>query len=219
MDWLLPIAGAAGLFAVRDSLGLAEFRNRGLRLAHATALLAAGAVLGVVAERLSESDARALVEAPSTWGPALAMHGLLWVAFEQARRSGWNRSWAGWLFLLPPPLLLYAVGGAIWQALRWSNLPGALTGISIMAAYCGVVLACAFAVGRRASRDTRRGFVLEFSAVSNVSGLILALLPHAEQGEQVLMEQVDWVESLGVLGVVASMIGISFFVARNRTLY
>ncbi len=219
MEWLLPILAGSALFAARDSFGLAAIRDRGLRLGYATSLLAAGATLGVVAEQLSQADARALVKEPSAWGTALAVHGLLWVAFERARRSSRHLPWAGWLFAVPPPLLLYAVGAAIWQALRWTNLPGPVAGLSLISVYGAVVLVGATAVRRWARSDGTLGVPLDFAAVSNASALLLVLLPHEGQGGRVLAGQADWGQSLAVLGIVVSMVGISFAVARHRRSY
>ena len=219
MEWLLPILAGSALFVARDSLGLAAIRGRGLRLGYATSLLAAGATLGMVAEQLSQADARALVREPYAWGTALAVHGLLWIAFERARRSSRHLPWTGWLFAVPPPLLLYAVGAAIWQALRWTNLPGPLAGIALMSLYGAVVLVGAMAVRRRTRRDAGLGVPLEFAAVSNASAVLLVLLPHEAQGGRVLAGRVNWGQSLIVLGIVVAMVGISFVVARQRRSY
>ena len=219
MDWLVPIFFGLGLFATRDSLGLAAFRNRGLRLAYATSLLAAGAILGILTERLSQAEARALVDQPSTWATAMAVHGLLWILFERARRSNRAQSQSAWLFAIPSPLLLYAAGAATWQALRWFNLPGFLAGVSVMFAYGGIVLAAAFAARRWARPEAGVGAALGFAAVSNISALLLALLPHEAQTPRILTRNVDWVESLSVLGIVALMVGLSFWVARHRRSY
>ncbi len=219
MDWLLLILFALGLFAARDSLGLAAFRNRGLRLAYATSLLAAGALLGLLAERLSQAEARALFDEPSAWATAIAVHGLLWILFERARRSSRPLSRSAWLFAIPSPLLLYAAGAATWQALRWSNLPGFLAGISVMFVYGGVVLAAAIAARRWARLDAGADTALGFAAVSNLGALLLALLPHEAQTPRILTRHVDWVESLSVLGIVALMVGLSFLVARRTRSY
>lgn len=219
MDWLLLIFLALGLFAARDSLGLAAFRNRGLRLAYATSLLAAGAILGLLAERLSQAEARALVNEPSAWATAIGVHGLLWILFERARRSSRPRSRSAWLFAIPSPLLLYAAGAATWQALRWSNLPGFLAGVSVMFVYGGVVLAAAVAARRWARLDAGANTALGFAAVSNMSALLLVLLPYGGQTPRILTQHVDWVESLSVLGIVALMVGLSFLVARRRRSY
>ena len=219
MDWLLPIVLGLGLFAARDSLGLAAFRNRGLLMVYATSLLAAGAILGLVAERLSQPEARALIDEPAAWATAIAVHGLLWILFERARRSSPPISWAAWLFAIPSPLLLYAAGAATWQALRWSNLPGYLAGVSVMVVYGGVVLAAAFAGRRRGRLEAGVGAALGFAALSNMSALLLVLLPHEGHTQRILAQQIDWVESLSVLGIVAVMVGISFWVARHRRSY
>ena len=219
MDWLLPIFFGLGLFAARDSLGLAAFRNRGLRLAYVAALLAAGAMLGLLAERLSQAEARALVDEPSAWATAIAVHGLLWILFERARRSSRPLSRSAWLFAIPSPLLLYAAGAATWQVLRWSNLPGFLAGVSVMSAYGGIVLAAAFAARRWAWLDAGVGGALGFAAVSNLGALLLVLLPHEAQTPRILAQQIDWVESLAVLGIVALMVGLSFMVARRTRSY
>lgn len=219
MDWLLLILLALGLFAARDSLGLAAFRNRGLRLAYGTSLLAAGSILGLLAERLSQAEARALVDEPSAWASAIAVHGLLWILFERARRSSRPLSRSAWLFAIPSPLLLYAAGAATWQALRWSNLPGFLAGVSVMSVYGGVVLAAAIAARRWARLDAGADAALGFAAVSNLGALLLALLPHEAQTPRILTRHVDWVESLSVLGIVALMVGLSFLVARRTRSY
>ena len=219
MDWLLLIFLALGLFAARDSLGLAAFRNRGLRLAYATSLLASGAILGLLAERLSQAEARALVNEPSAWAVAIGVHGLLWVLFERARRSSRPQSRSAWLFAIPSPLLLYAAGAATWQALRWSNLPGAVAGVAVMSVCGGVVLAAALAARRRARPDAGAGAALGFAAVSNMSALLLVLLPHQAQTPRILAQHIDWVESLSVLGIVALMVGLSFLVARRTRSY
>ncbi|MDE0262860.1 MAG: hypothetical protein OXJ37_10710, partial [Bryobacterales bacterium] len=188
-------------------------------LVYATSLLAAGAILGLVAERLSQAEARALVDEPAAWATAIAVHGLLWILFERARRSSPPLPWSAWLFAIPSPLLLYAAGTATWQALRWSNLPGHLAGASVMSVYGGVVLAAAFLIRSRGRRDADVGAALGFAAVSNMSALLLALLPHEAQTQRILAQQIDWVESLSVLGIVALMVGISFWVARHRRSY
>lgn len=219
MDWLLLILFALGLFAAKDTLGLAAFPNRGLRLAYVTSLLAAGAILGLLTERLSQAEARALVDAPSAWATAIAVHGLLWILFERSRRSSRPVSRSAWLFAIPSPLLLYAAGAATWQALRWSNLPGFLAGISVMCVYGGVVFAAAIAARRWARLDAGADAALGFGAVSNLGALLLALLPHEAQTPRILTRHVDWVESLSVLGIVALMVGLSFLVARRARSY
>ncbi len=213
---MLPIFFGLVLFALRDTLGLAAFGNRGLRLAYGASLLAAGAILGTVAEQLSAADAQTLLNEPVAWAGAIAAHGLLWVLFERARRSDRYLSWPAWLFAIPAPLLLYVAGAATWQALRLSNLPGVVAGALIMAAYGATVLVAAFAVRRWAKRDAGPGAALRFAAVSNLSALLLVLLPHAREVRPDLALHVDWGESLAVLAVVSSMVGISFLVARRR---
>jgi len=52
-----------------------------------------------------------------------------------------------------------------------------------------------------------------------MSALLLVLLPHEAQTQRILAQQIDWVESLSVLGIVALMVGISFWVARHRRSY
>jgi FtsH-binding integral membrane protein len=176
-------------------------------------------MLGLLAERLSQAEARALVDEPSAWATAIAVHALLWILFERARRSSSPISRSAWLFVIPSPLLLYAAGAATWQALRWSNLPGPLAGVAVMFVYGGVVLAVALAARRRARPDARVGTALGFAAVSNMSALLLVLLPHEAQTPRILTSHVDWVESLWVLGTVALMVGLSFLVARRRRTY
>ena len=68
-------------------------------------------------------------------------------------------------------------------------------------------------------RDVSPGAALEFSIASNFSGLLLVLLPHEAQPGRILARHVDWVQSLSVLGIVASMVCISFFFARYRGSY
>ena len=221
MDWLLPILFGLGLFATRDSLGLAAFQSRGLRLVYATSLLATGAILGLLAERLSQAEALALVDEPGALATAIAVHGLLWFLFERARRSSPPSPWSAWLFAIPSPLLLYAAGAATWQALRWANLPGYLAGVTVMSVYGGVVIAATLAARRRAMLDARAeaGAALGFAAVSNLSALLLVLLPHEAHTQRILAQQIDWAESLSVLGIVALMVGISFWAARHRRSY
>ena len=88
-----------------------------------------------------------------------------------------------------------------------------------MFVYGGVVLAAAFAGRRRVRLDAGVGTALGFAAVSNMSVLVLVLLPHEAQTQPILAQQIDWVESLSVLGIVALMVGISFWVARHRRSY
>jgi len=56
-------------------------------------------------------------------------------------------------------------------------------------------------------------------AIMIVSALLLVLLSHEAQTQRILAQQIDWVESLSVLGIVALMVGISFWVARHRRSY
>ena len=176
-------------------------------------------MLGLLAERLSQAEARALVDEPSAWAAAIAVHGILWILFERARQSSSPISRSAWLFAIPSPLLLYVAGAATWQALRWSNLPGLLAGVAVMFVYGGVVLAAALAVRRWARLEAGVGTALGFAGVSNMSALLLALLPHGAQTPRILTSHVDWVESLSVLGIVALMVGLSFWVARHRRSY
>lgn len=219
MDWILPISLGLGLFAARDSLGLAAFQAGGLRLAYWVSLLVAGGSLGAVAERLSLTDARALVGEPLVWGPAIVVHGILWVLFEAAKRSSRLCPWSRWLLIVPPPLLMYAVGAATWNALRWANLPGPLAGALVMSGYGALVFIAAFALRRRAAGQPTSGTALEFLAASNISGLLLALLPHRIQPGRVLARDVDWAQTSAVLGVVVSLVSASFVWARLRNSY
>ena len=88
-----------------------------------------------------------------------------------------------------------------------------------MSVYGGIVLAAAFAARRWAWLDAGVGRALGFAAVSNLSALLLVLLPHEAQTPRILAQQIDWVESLAVLGIVALMVGLSFWVARHRRSY
>ena len=219
MDWILPIGLGLVLFAARDSLGLAAFQVRALRLAYCASLLVAGGSLGAIAEQLSLTDARALVGEPFVWGPAIAVHGLLWLLFESAKRNRRLLAWSRWLLVLPPPLLMYAVGAATWHALRWANLPGPLAGACVMAGYGAVVFVVAFALRRRAASQPAAGTALGFLAASNISGLLLPLLPHRTQPGRALPGNVDWAQSLPVLGIVVSLVSASFLWARLRNSY
>lgn len=216
MDWILPISLGFALFAARDSLGLAAFQVRGLRLAYCFSLLVAGGALGAVAERLSLTDGRALVGEPLVWGPAVAVHCILWILFEAAKRSSRFVPGCRWLLVAPPPLLLYAGGAATWHALRWVNLPGPVAGACVMSAYGAVAIGAAFALRRWASRPMAPGLALQFLATSNISGLLLALIPRRIQPGQALAGEVNWAQSLPVLGIVASLAGASFLWARLR---
>ncbi len=86
-----------------------------------------------------------------------------------------------------------------------------------MAAYGSIVLGGSYAVRRWATPGVSTGTALKFSAASNITGLLLVLLPREAQPERVLTRHVDWVETLSVLGIVGSMVGISFLFARHRT--
>lgn len=88
-----------------------------------------------------------------------------------------------------------------------------------MSVYGGVVLAAAFAARRRARLDASVGAALGFAAVSNMSALLLVLLPRQSQTPRILAQHIDWVESLSVLGIVALMVGLSFLVARRTRSY
>ncbi len=216
MDWLVPALFGLGLFAARDCLGLAAFRSRGLQLGYLASLLAIGATLGLVAGQLSQADARAIAKEPSLWGTAIAVHGLLWFLFERSKRSKRSVHWSAWLFVIPSPVLLYAAGGTTWHALRWTNLSGLLAGVSVMALYGALVMVAAFAVRSWSAHGVSPGAAVEFSIAANFSGLLLVLLPHEARPGRVLARHVDWGQSLSVLGIVASMICISFLFARYR---
>ena len=95
------------------------------------------------------------------------------------------------------------------------NLPGYLAGVSVMFVYGGVVLALRSQPGAGPDSDAGAGPALAFAAVSNMSALLLVLLPHEAQTQRIMAQQIDWIESLSVLGVVALMVGISFGVARH----
>ena len=84
-----------------------------------------------------------------------------------------------------------------------------------MFVYGGVVLAATFAARRRSRLDAGTGPALAFAAVSNMSALLLVLLPHEAQTQRIMAQQIDWIESLSVLGVVALMVGISFGIVRH----
>ena len=219
MDWILAIALALCLHCARDGIGLAAFPGPGLRAVYCCALLLAGGVLGGVAERLSLADASALAADPLAWASAIAVHVALWILFEAGRQSDRFRPVARWLLVIPPPLLLYAVGAAIWHGLRWVNLPGPMAGSCFMAVYGAAALALASAACRRASGGPRPAVALEFLAISNASGLLLALLPYRSRGGRTLPWDVDWGQTLSVLGIVASIIGASFLWARLRSSY
>ena len=216
MDWLLPALCGLALFAVRDCLGLAAFASRGSRLAYLASVLATGAALGLVAGQLSRADARAVAEEPLLLGAAIAVHVLLWFLLERSKPSARH---AAWLFVLPSPVLLYAAGGAAWHALRWTNLSGPLAGVSVMALYGALVLAAALAARRWYAPGVRPGAALEFAVAANLSGLLLAFLPHEAQAGRALTQHVDWAQSLSVLAIVASMVCLSFLFARYRRSY
>jgi len=219
VDWILPIGLGLGLFAARDSLGLAAFRVGGLRLAYSASLLVAGGSLGAVAGQLSLTDARALADDPLVWGPGIAVHGVLWLLFEVAKRSSRLFPWSRWLLVVPPPLLMCAVGAATWHALRWANLPGPLAGACVVSGYGAVVFVAAFVLRRRAAGQPAAGTALEFLAASNLSGLLLALLPYRIEPGRALAWNVDWAQSLAVLGIVVSLASASFLWARLRDSY
>ena len=201
-----------GLFAARDALGLAAFRSRGLRAAYLAMGLGAGSVLGLAAESLSRQDALALVGEPWFLASAVSIHCILWLLFERARRSRRPRQSVGWLFLLPPPVLLFATGVAVWNVLLVANAPGSLAGAAIMAVYGAVALTAAAAARRLASREG----ALAFAATTNLSALLLVILPQEAVPGRASALPIDWAHSLPVLGIIASMVGISFLIARLR---
>ena len=85
-----------------------------------------------------------------------------------------------------------------------------------MSAYGAVAIGAAFALRRWASRPMAPGLALQFLATSNISGLLLALIPRRIQPGQALAGEVNWAQSLPVLGIVASLAGASFLWARLR---
>ena len=88
-----------------------------------------------------------------------------------------------------------------------------------MSGYGAVVLVAAFVLRRRAAGQPAAGTALEFLAASNLSGLLLALLPYRIEPGRTLAWHVDWSQSLAVLGIVASLASASFLWARLRNSY
>ena len=151
MDWLLLTLCGLALFAVRDSRGLAQFRDARLQALITLVILATACSVGALAEEISRDRAQQLLRNSAFWGPSLAIHVALWLAFQRAKSGTGRERWPRWLFVVPSPVFVYSLGGAAWLSLLSLNLPGFAAGGIVGAAYLVAVFGMARLARQRAS--------------------------------------------------------------------
>ena len=207
MDRSLIFGAAVILFCVRDARLLAT--QRGLFVAFVPILLAVAAGCGLLAERLSESEARELLADIRFWLPAASIHALL--SFRSGRRSLLARP-PDWLSIMPAPVLCVAMIGAGRQSLTaFDGVAGLQVGLVIGGAYgCAVAL---LVVSRLCGKDALAS--LRFASIAHVSALLL--VPALAAPDRPLTAQsVDWLVTGLVLGSVLVIFGASLVWHRIR---
>ena len=207
MDLRLVFGAAVILFCVRDARLLAARRR--LFIAYVPMLLAVAAGCGLVAERLSASEAREILADVRFWLPAALIHAAL--SFRSGRRSVLAEP-GDWLSIMPAPVLCVAMIGAGRQALASLDGPvGLQVGLVLGAAYvCAVALLVA---SRLCGRDATES--LRFASIAHASALLL-VPALAVPDRPLAVQSVDWLVTGLVLGSVLTILGASLAWHRMR---
>lgn len=207
MDRSLIFGAAVILFCVRDARLLAAQRR--LVVVFVPMLLAVSVGCGLVAERLSATEARDLLADVRFWLPAATVHAAL--SFRSGRRSLMARP-ADWLSIMPAPVLCVAMIGAGRQALAGlDGVAGLHVGLMIGSVYgCAVAL---LVTSRLCGKDVSAP--LRFASIAHVSALLL--VPALAAPDRPLAAQsVDWLVTGLVLGSVLVILGASLAWHRMR---
>lgn len=207
MDSKLLLGAALVLLCVRDAKLLASRRRLAVVFAPLVLIVSAGC--GLLAERLSATEAEAWLRDPRLWLPATAIHALLalWAIGRGRRQRP-----ADWVSVAPTPILCIGIVGAARLALVY------LDGASGLAAGLLIGLAYGISAAALATWDglTRRGLApLRFAAVSHFSALLL--IPAAGLNRPLDLQGVDWRVTGAVLAAVGSLVGASFLWHRYRS--
>lgn len=219
MDWLLLAGAGLLLFFVRDVLLLASspvsLRCR-LWLVWAAVQLGVFIALGCIAELVPRERAYAFLREPLYWGPAVALHGLLWMLFTWARRRSRSGAMIVWIAALPAPMFVFAAGAVVWLVLtRTGHFEGWSAGAAVGLVWIALVLSAA-AWRSRAGVDA--GAALQFGAATNLSAALLIPIQQSSDTQSGIAEQpIDWAATLLPLGLTASLIALSFLFHRFRS--
>ena len=206
MDIKLLLGAALVLLCVRDAKLVASRRRLAVAFVPLVLIVAAGC--GLLAERLSATEAEAWLRDPRLWLPASAMHALLalWTIGRGRRQRP-----ADWISVAPTPMFCIGIVGAARLALvHIDGASGVAVGLGCGLAY-GTLVAGLVSWGGL----TRRGLApLRFAAVSHFSALLL--IPAAGLDRPLELQGVDWRVTGAVLAAVGSLVGASYFWHRHR---
>lgn len=206
MDIRLLLGVASAIQCVRDAKLIAS-RPR-LAVASVPLLLIATGCCGLLAERLSATEAETWLRDPRLWLPSTALHVLLalW-----AFRRGQRQRPADLISAAPTPVFCIGAAGAARLALvHIDGVSGLAVGLLFGLAYGVSVAALATWTGL-----TRRGLdPLRFAAVSHFSSLLL--IPAAGLDRPLELQGVDWRATGAVLMLVGSLVAGSYCWHRRR---
>ena len=206
MDIKLLLGVALTLLCVRDAKLIASRRR--LAVAFVPLVLVVSACCGLLAERLSATEAEAWLRDPRLWLPATAIHALL--ALWAIRRGRCQRP-ADWISVAPTPVFCIGIVSAARLALVYlDGASGLAVGLLFGLAYGIFAAALATWAGL-----TQRGLApLRFAAVSHFSALLL--IPAAGLDRPLDLQGVDWRATGVVLAVMGVLVGTSFLWHRHR---
>ena len=207
MDRTLLFGAAVALFAFRDAR-LLVCRPR-LCFAILPLIVAMSIGCGLVAERLSSSEATAWLSDGRFWIPAALIH--VAFAYRSARRSRLVKP-VDLVSSVPPPVWWVALTGAAREVLaRVPDTTGLLVGLSLGCAYL-LAVGVAFATLRpRQDHPT----ALRFAAVTHICALLL--VPGAAILDRPLSTQpVDWPATGVVMTALTLLLTLSFVWHRLR---
>jgi hypothetical protein len=219
MDWLLLAGASLLLFFVRDIVLLAA-SPASTRSRHwpvwAAVQLGVFIALGWIAESVPRERAYAFLREPFFWMPAVAIHGVLWMLFTWARRRNRPGATAAWIALLPPPMFVFGAGALVWLALtRTGHFEGWSAGAAVGVVWIASVLSAA---AWRSRTGANAGVALQFAATTNLSATLLIPIQQSSDTQSGIAEQpIDWIATLLPLGLVASLILLSFLFHRFRS--
>ena len=207
MDRTLLFGAAVALFAIRDARLLASKPR--ICFAILPLLVALSIGCGLIAERLSASEALAWLSDVRFWVPATLLHVAL--AYWSARRSHRTKP-VDLISALPTPVWAVVMIGCAREALaRAANSTGLSVGIVLGSAYL-LAVGLAFGISRPSRNDSA---ALRLAAVTHISALLL--IPGATMLNRPLAVQpVDWPATGAVITGVTLLLTLSFAWHRLR---